>query len=53
MLHVGSEEIPAQLLVGAAGLWIMTIIAYYRTWSKEVDRELGATAMVKGPPGEG
>jgi hypothetical protein len=53
VLHVGSEEIPAQLLVGAAGLWIMTMIAYYRTWSKEVDKELNATARAERPAGEG
>jgi hypothetical protein len=38
VLEFGSEGLPAQLLVGAAGLWIMTIVAYYRTWSKRVDR---------------
>ncbi|MBR0783176.1 OpgC domain-containing protein [Bradyrhizobium iriomotense] len=38
LLDFGSEGIPAQLLVGAAGLWIMTGVAYYRTWSKGVDR---------------
>ena len=38
VLELGSEGILAQLLVGAAGLWIMTIVAYYRTWSKRVDR---------------
>ena len=38
VIEAGSEGLWAQLLVGAAGLWIMTIVAYYRTWSKEVDR---------------
>jgi hypothetical protein len=38
LLDFGSEAIPAQLVVGAAGLWIMTGVAYYRTWSKGVDR---------------
>jgi len=38
VLESGSEGLWAQLLVGAAGLWIMTIVAYYRTWSKDVDR---------------
>ncbi|MDF0495527.1 OpgC domain-containing protein [Bradyrhizobium yuanmingense] len=38
VLESGSDGIWAQLIVGAAGLWIMTIIAYYRTWSKGVDR---------------
>ncbi|TFV35087.1 OpgC domain-containing protein [Bradyrhizobium frederickii] len=38
VLESGSEGFWAQLLVGAAGLSIMTIVAYYRTWSKDVDR---------------
>jgi hypothetical protein len=32
----------AQLAVGAAGLWIVTMIAYYRTWSKDVDKRLSS-----------
>lgn len=35
-----SANVLVQLLVGAAGLWMMTIIAYYRTWSKQVDKNL-------------
>lgn len=50
MLEFGSEGVLAQLLVGAAGLWIMTIIAYYRTWSKEVDKNLSSSG--KSPKGE-
>jgi len=42
MLAFGSEGVLAQLLMGAAGLWIMTIIAYYRTWSKDVDKSLSS-----------
>ncbi|WP_249149360.1 OpgC domain-containing protein [Bradyrhizobium liaoningense] len=38
VIESGSEGFWAQMLVGAAGLWIMTIVAYYRTWSKDVDR---------------
>ena len=38
VLEYVSEGVLAQLIVGAVGLWIMTIIAYYRTWSKDVDR---------------
>jgi len=30
----------AQVAVGVAGLWILTMIAYYRTWSKDVDKRL-------------
>jgi len=52
VLEVGSEGILAQLLVGAAGLWIMTIIAYYRTWSKEVDRSSSSGARAEGQAGE-
>jgi hypothetical protein len=37
VLEFGTERMLAQLVVGAAGLWIMTIVAYYRTWSKAVD----------------
>ena len=42
VLEYGSEGVLAQLVVGAAGLWIMTIIAYYRTWSKEVDKGISS-----------
>jgi hypothetical protein len=38
VLESGPEGLWAQLLVGASGLWIMTIVAYYRTWSKGIDR---------------
>jgi hypothetical protein len=37
-----SDGYVAQLLVGAAGLTIMTAVAYYRSWSKEVDKPLAA-----------
>lgn len=42
VLELGSGGILAQLLVGAAGLCILTIIAYYRTWSKRVDKNLSS-----------
>lgn len=42
VLDFGSEGVLAQLLVGAAGLWILTIIAYYRTWSKQIDKSLSS-----------
>ncbi|MEY9180546.1 OpgC domain-containing protein [Bradyrhizobium sp. USDA 313] len=42
VLDFGSEGLFVQILVGAAGLWIMTVIAYYRTWSKEVDNALSS-----------
>ena len=50
VLEYGSEGVLAQLIVGAAGLSIMTIIAYYRTWSKDVDRSLSSGG--KSPQGE-
>lgn len=40
VFHFGSEGVLAQLLVGAAGLGILTIIAYYSAWSKAVDESL-------------
>jgi hypothetical protein len=33
-----SDSILAQLIVGACGLSIMAAVAYYRGWSKQVDR---------------
>lgn len=43
ILELGSRGILAQLGVGAAGLGIMTVIAYYRTWSKAVDESLSSS----------
>jgi len=40
VFEFGSSNVLVQLLVGATGLWIMTLIAYYRTWSKQVDKNL-------------
>lgn len=42
VMQFGLQGISAQLLLGAAGLWILTIIAYYRTWSKNVDKSLSS-----------
>lgn len=42
LLDFGSDGTLSQLLVGLAGLSILTIIAYYRTWSKEVDKALSS-----------
>ena len=50
VLDFGSVGVVAQLLVGAAGLWIMTMVAYYRAWSKEVDK--GLPSGLKLPKGE-
>jgi hypothetical protein len=38
MLETSSDGFFAQILVGAAGLAIMTGVAYYRSWSKQVDK---------------
>ena len=46
VIQFGSEGVLAQLVVGAAGLAILTIIAYYRTWSKEVDKSLSSSGKL-------
>lgn len=46
VLEYGSEGVLAQLVVGVAGLWIITIIAYYRTWSKDIDKSLSSGAKM-------
>jgi hypothetical protein len=38
ILQLAGNGIPAQLLVGAAGIAIMTAVAYYRSWSKRVEK---------------
>jgi hypothetical protein len=38
ILEISSGGIFAQLLVGTAGLAIMIGVAYYRSWSKQVDK---------------
>ncbi|MDU6240397.1 MAG: hypothetical protein E6614_15760, partial [Bradyrhizobium sp.] len=38
------------MLVGAAGLSIMTGVAYYRSWSKKIDRLALATPQSTMPP---
>jgi hypothetical protein len=42
ILETTSDGIPAQLLVGAGGLAIMTAVAYYRSWSKRVEKPVHA-----------
>jgi hypothetical protein len=47
ILKTTSDGIIAQLLVGTTGIAIMTAVAYYRSWSKRVEK----TAHVQiGPP---
>lgn len=38
ILQVTSDGVLAQLLVGGAGISIMTAVAYYRSWSKRVEK---------------
>ena len=38
ILTTTSDGIVAQLLVGSAGIAIMTAVAYYRSWSKRVEK---------------
>jgi hypothetical protein len=47
ILKTTSDGIVAQLLVGIAGIAIMTAVAYYRSWSKRVEKQPHVHA---GPP---
>ncbi|MEO8318341.1 MAG: OpgC domain-containing protein [Bradyrhizobium sp.] len=38
VLATTSNDVVSQLLVGSAGLAIMTAVAYYRSWSKRVEK---------------
>jgi hypothetical protein len=38
ILETTSDGVLAQLLVGAGGLSIMTAVAYYRSWSKRIEK---------------
>jgi hypothetical protein len=42
VLVMNSDGLFTQLLVGAGGLSIMTLVAYYRSWSKQVDKPIRA-----------
>jgi len=48
ILKATSNGIVAQLLVGIAGIAIMTAVAYYKSWSKRVEKT--AHAHVGPPP---
>lgn len=50
ILTTTSEGIAAQLLVGVTGIAIMTAVAYYRSWSKRVEKQPHAHAS---PPAAG
>ena len=47
VLTTTSDGVVAQLLVGTTGIAIMTAVAYYRSWSKRVEKSAHAHA---GPP---
>lgn len=47
ILEMTSNGIVAQLLVGTTGISIMTAVAYYRSWSKRVEKTADAHV---GPP---
>jgi len=40
VLEIASDGLFSELLVGTAGLSAMTLVAYYRSWSKQVDKSL-------------
>ena len=50
VLEMTSDGIVAQLLVGTAGISIMTAVAYYRSWSKRVEKT--AHAHLSSPAAE-
>jgi hypothetical protein len=52
VLETISDSFFAQLLVGAAGLAIMTGVAYYRSWSRQVDRPVTANSNYTTQLGE-
>lgn len=47
-----SNSVPAQLALGVCGLAIMTAVAWYRGWSKDVDRLVPRIALMAMPPKE-
>ena len=55
ILTTTSDGVIAQLLVGTAGIAIMTAVAYYRSWSKRVEKQPHAhvslpAAKIDDPP---
>jgi hypothetical protein len=52
VLETISDSFFAQVLVGAAGLAIMTGVAYYRSWSKQVDKPVVANSSYTTQIGE-
>ena len=58
VLQMTSSDVIAQLLVGTVGISIMTGVAYYRSWSKRVEKHAHghanqpAVQKLPGPAGE-
>jgi hypothetical protein len=48
-----SDGVVAQLLVGIAGISIMTAVAYYRSWSKRVEKSAHTSGGRQGEPTPG
>jgi hypothetical protein len=44
VLEATSNTFSSQLLVGAAGLSLMTAVAYYRSWSKQIDKPVAKSS---------
>ena len=57
VLNTTSDGVIAQLLVGTAGIAIMTAVAYYRSWSKRVEKtahaHVGVPQIDKSHPTDG
>jgi hypothetical protein len=49
MLSVSSGSLLVQIFVSIAGISIMTIVAYYISWSKKQDKPLPKAAPVAKP----
>jgi hypothetical protein len=39
LLELISDSLAAQIIVSASGIGLMTAVAYYRSWSKELDKQ--------------
>jgi hypothetical protein len=46
VLETTSNTFPAQVLVGVGGLSLMTAVAYYRSWSKRIDKAAGVSQPI-------
>lgn len=53
VMEFGSQGILTQLVVGVTGLCILTIIAYYRTWSKQIDKSVSSGGNKSKPADAG